>query len=70
MSTRLRRTPKMFSADVRAIKRMAQEVVRQCGFYERNGHGDELRFVIIDVKVAWLAKRTGRALRRYDQEAD
>ena len=63
----LKRTPKTFRQDVRAIRSMAEEVLRQCGFYERHGAGDELRFMLIDVQARQLAKRADRASRRYLQ---
>ena len=67
MGEQLKRTQKMFQQDVRAITGMAKEVLRQCGFYERNGRGDEIRFMLIDVRATRLAKRSERASRRYLQ---
>ena len=64
----LRRTQRMFRCDVRAIRNMAQEVLRQCDFYERNGKGDELRFMLISIRAKRLAKLADRADRRYLQE--
>ena len=49
---------------------MAQEVLRQCDFYERNGKGDEIRFMLIDVRAQRLAKLSDRASRRYLQTGD
>lgn len=61
----LKRTQKLFQQDVRAITGMAQEVLRQCRFYERHGVGDEIRFMLIDTGARRLAKRSARARRRY-----
>ena len=60
----MKRRPDLFRRDGRAISTLANEIARQVGHYERNGAGDELRFLMIEVYAQQLLKRAIRARRR------
>ena len=56
-----------FLRDLRRIARHTAEIDRQCAFYKRNGAGNELRVLLINIETERLAKITSRILRRYAQ---
>ena len=55
-----------FQLDGQELRRHAKEITRQVGFYERNGKGDEIRFLHIETEARWLLKAAQRAAKRYD----
>ena len=63
----LRTEQRYFTRDARRIAACAEEIRRQAGFYQRNGHGDEIRFLLIDTQVITLGRLTDRAARRYEK---
>lgn len=58
----------LYRRDLRLIRSLAAEVLRQCDYYERNGEGDELRFWIIDTEALRLFRATDVASRRVSRE--
>jgi len=62
----MKRRADLFRRDARGIRELADEISRQVGHYERNGTGDEIRFLIIEIFARRLLKRARRARRRYE----
>lgn len=58
----------LYRRDLRKIRTLAHEVLRQCDFYERNGHGDAVRFWTIDGAALKLFAATGVPARRVSRE--
>ena len=66
----LKTSPEFFQRDAKAIAKLVEEIKRELGFYERNGPGDEMRFLFID-NTAFLLKRLAeRAYRRYQAKVE
>jgi len=55
----------LYLKDTRRIRALVEEIEVQCGYYERNGEGDEVRFLEIERAASALLKATGRPVRRY-----
>lgn len=62
----------LFAQDARRIRRLAEEVVQQVGFYERNiATGDEaetVRFLIMQTLAERLLRAAARGANRYEKE--
>lgn len=68
MAGKLKTTHEMFLRDARAIRQALKEIERQVGFFERNGWGDQIRFLLIAGDIRGLSQIAERARRRYEQE--